>query len=455
MNLKTRIALNLSMAFSVILGVVISLIYWSFYTFRKTEFQENLEHSSAITANYISRIPSEDFNDENKTMANINNNDDDFLIREKILVFDQNKNLIFSNTYNKKVEWDVSKINLLDKKDKIFWTVNDYENIGLKTIINGRAYYILTSAEDVNGNAKLNFLKAILTLIFTLSLLVIWIFSFYFMQKQLKPLDDFKDNIAEITAHKLTTQLPEKKSDNEINVLVKAFNTMMLRLNEAFLAQKEFTTSASHEIKTPLTRMSFQLENFLNLVVDEVSKNYIKSIQNEVYQLSDTVNSLLVLSKIEDGHDVHFENVRLDEVVFEAFANAKKNFKDFEIDFEINDQYQEGDLTIRGVKSLLEIVYINLFKNVCLYSFEPKAKVEILENKSSIIVRVISEGEILSREEKEKIFEAFRRGKNAQNIAGSGLGLRISKRIMDFHHGEIQYSSYGNKNIFTLVFSIE
>ena len=454
MNLKTRIALNLSIAFSIIMGIVMTVIYISFANFRKAEFKENLEHSAVVTANYISKLPQKVLNNDDKTVDDINNDEDDFLIKEKILVFNNEKNLIFSNVLDERLVWDNSHLNNLDKRKKIFW-INDYqENIGIKTKIRGDFFYILTSAEDVNGNAKLNFLKILLISIFITSLAFIWVFSFYFMKKQLKPLDDFKDKITDVTSHQLTIQLPEQKSDNEINVLIKAFNTMMKRLNEAFLAQKEFTTSASHEIKTPLTRMSFQLENLSNLTKEEKSKDYINSIQNEVFQLSDTVNSLLILSKVEEGHDVHFENVRMDEVIFDAFSKVKKNFKEFEMDFEIKEQSADGDLTIKGIKSLLEIVFINLLKNVCLYSYEPKAKVEISETDDEIVVKVINEGEVLSEEDQIKIFEAFRRGKNSQNISGSGLGLRISKRIMDFHHGEIFYTSDKNHNIFTINFPI-
>ena len=90
-----------------------------------------------------------------------------------------------------------------------------------------------------------------------------------------------------------------------------------------------------------------------------------------------------------------------------------------------------------------------------MYSYEPKAKVEISETLQNIEVTITNEGEVISAEEAAKIFEAFRRGKNSQNISGSGLGLRISKRIMDFHHAEISYSSNNNKNnIFHLSFSI-
>ena len=57
MNLKTRIALNLSIAFSIIMGIVMTVIYISFANFRKAEFKENLEHSAVVTANYISKLP--------------------------------------------------------------------------------------------------------------------------------------------------------------------------------------------------------------------------------------------------------------------------------------------------------------------------------------------------------------------------------------------------------------
>lgn len=453
MNLKTRIALNLSMAFSIVMGIVMTVIYVSFANFRKAEFKENLEHSVIITSDYLKKLPDDLLNKEDKNVMNINNSEEDFLIREKVLVFNNNKNLVFTNAAVDKNVWNVKRLKSLDNKNKIFWTDNDHENIGIKTKIRDKYYYILTSAEDINGNAKLNFLTLVLISIFLISVGFIWAFSFYFMKKQLKPLDDFKDKITDVTSHQLTIQLPEQKSDNEINVLIKAFNTMLRRLNEAFLAQKEFTTSASHEIKTPLTRMSFQLENLFNLTSEQASKEYITSIQNEVYQLSDTVNSLLVLSKVEEDQGIHFENVRMDEVVFDAFSNVKKNFKDFEMDFEIKEQSEDGDLTIKGIKSLLEIVFINLFKNVCLYSFEPKAKVEISETDSEISVKITNQGKVVAQDEKSKIFEAFQRGENSQNISGSGLGLRISKRIMDFHHGEIVYEAQGEaENIFTIHF---
>jgi signal transduction histidine kinase len=83
------------------------------------------------------------------------------------------------------------------------------------------------------------------------------------MGQFLKPLEDLNQEISEVTAHKLTTQIPVRNSNDEIDVLAKSFNTMIGRLDDVFQSQKDFTASASHEIRTPITRMAFQLENLI------------------------------------------------------------------------------------------------------------------------------------------------------------------------------------------------
>lgn len=454
MNLKTRISLNLSIAFSLIIGVAFSIVYISFSNFRKEEFKDNLESSALFTINYLSRISSDQMRNGISGINVISNNEKDYLLQEKILVFNQNKNLIFSNSSNNGIE-EESRLEELDGKNKIFWQYEGKENIGLKTKIKGRDYYIVTQAEDIMGKTKLNFLKIILLITFLVSLAFVWVFSYFFMKKQLKPLDDFKDKITEVTAQQLTIQLPEQKNSDEINVLIKAFNTMVKRLNVAFQSQKEFTASASHEIKTPLTRIAFQLENIDAKNQSEEFRKYLASIKDEVYQLSDSVNSLLILSKVEESPHQSFEEVRLDEAIFHSFEKVKKTFPDFEMDFAIQDQSEEADLTVLGVRSLLEIVFTNLFKNAALYSYDPKASVIISENQNEITVKIINKGLQINDDEISKIYEAFRRGSNSASIKGSGLGLRICKRIMDYHHAKISYHKEGKDfNVFLLAFEI-
>ncbi len=181
----------------------------------------------------------------------------------------------------------------------------------------------------------------------------------------------------------------------------------------------------------------------------------LQQIQRDVYQLSDLTNSLLLLTKFDkENIQTIYEEVRIDEVIFEAFEAVEKSYPDLKMDFLITEETSENAfLTIDGIQSLLVIVFINLFKNAAIYSDSAEVKVLITETNDNLDVEVISHGETISKEDQSKLFEAFMRGNNTQNIAGSGLGLRIVKRILEYHGADIIYSSPAEQvNTFTIVF---
>lgn len=124
------------------------------------------------------------------------------------------------------------------------------------------------------------------------------------------------------------------------------------------------------------------------------------------------------------------------------------------MDFLISEETFENPLlTINGIQSLLDIVFINLFKNAAVYSDHTEVDVLITETNLKLIVDVISRGKTIPEQEQSKLFEAFMRGNNSQNISGSGLGLRIVKRILEYHGAEIIYSSPAEStNKFSVVF---
>lgn len=452
MTLKSRITLNLIIATAVILAIIMLIIYLAFSKFRKEEFHSGLEGSVSTTKRYIARLPAEKLYLVNDFLTNEGDDREDYIIDEAVEVYNEAKIIIYRSKVPIKEPIPSEYFIDLQEGKSVFYNRGKYELIASKILINNKKYYVFTQAEDVRGHKNLQFLKLLLVILYVLSIGIISIFSYVFIQKQLKPLDDFKMKIRKITVSKLTSSIEERDNEDEINVLIRAFNKLMKRLNDSFQSQKEFNASASHEMKTPLTRMAFQLENLRGLTDKKEVISYIDSIQNEVYQLSDTLNSLLLLTRLEDTSKKHLEDVRLDEVVFDAFAVTKKSFTSFEIDFHIADT-NFGDLTITGIKSLLEIVFINIFKNAALYSKEPKAYVSIVESEEKIRIKVKSEGETLNDEEQDKVFNAFSRGGNSSQIAGSGLGLRISKRIMNYHSSEINYIvEDGKYNIIELIF---
>lgn len=452
MSLKRKIALTISIAFSLLFGMVMAVIYLSFNDFRRDEFKERFRQRLEFTSHFISK--SKDFEEEAPVF--FNENSDNILLNEKILIFNEQKELIYSTIKDRNVTWDNAMLKELDKKKIIYTEKTVPEIYAALRNIKGENYYILTSAFDTNGKSKLKYLKYLLITAYAMSTLLIGFFSYYFVEKFLRPLEDLNKEISEVTAHKLTTQIPVQQSNDEINVLARSFNTMIARLDDVFQSQKDFTASASHEIRTPITRMAFQLENLITFEKHSPETlSSLQQIQRDVYQLSDLTNSLLLLTKFDkENIQSIYEEVRIDEVIFEAFEGVEKSYPDLKLDFLITEDTSENAfLTIKGIQSLLVIVFINLFKNAAVYSDTAKVKVLITETNDSISVEVISHGDTISEEEQNKLFEAFTRGNNAQNIVGSGLGLRIVKRILEYHDAQIIYSSPAEyMNVFTLLF---
>lgn len=453
MSLKRRIAFSLSIAFSLIFGIMMFIVYVSFNDFRKDEFRERFQKRLVFTVNFIKK--SGDF--EKEAPIFFDENSDNVLLNENIMIFGKDKSLVYSTLKDKKITWDQKLLERLDKEKTIYQENSVPEIFAALRTIKGENYYILTSAQDVTGQSKLDFLKYMLIFSYVVSILLIWFFSYYLVSKFLEPLEILKSDISDISVHKLTTPVVVKNSQDEIGVLAKSFNLMTSRLNDVFQSQKDFNSSAAHEMRTPLTRMAFQLENLIQLENhSDKTKTTLQQMLQDVYQLSDLTKSLLLLSKFDkEGIASVYEEVRIDEVVFDAFETVHRNFPDFKMDFQIDEEsIEDSILTVKGVKSLLEITFINLFKNAALYSDNQEVDISIKETDFKIIVHVFSIGSTIPIEERDKLFEAFMRGSNSQNKAGSGLGLRIVKRILEYHKAEITYSSLSDReNLFTVIFN--
>jgi signal transduction histidine kinase len=438
----------------LLFGIVFTVIYISFNNFRKNEFKDRFEKRLDFTINEI--LLSKEFSVGHPLI--FSETADNIMLAENIMIFDYQKKLLYSTIKDHNVTWDKDLLQKLDKKNTLYFGSGESEVYAALRDIRGKNYYIITTAADTSGQSKLDYLKYVLVFSYVLSILLIWFLSYYIIAKFLEPLEKLKKEISEVTAHKLTTQVPVETSDDEIGVLAQSFNTMIVRLNDVFQSQKDFTSSASHEIRTPLTRMAFQIENLIKSEkYSPETLTVLSQISKEIYQLSDLTNSLLILAKFDrENIQSIYQEVRIDEVIFDAYHKVEKNFPSLKMDFQISENTLEtSQLTILGVKSLLEIVFINLFKNAALYGENNLVTVTINESAESLKVDVLSFGKTIPAEDQKRLFDSFIRGSNSQNISGSGLGLRIAERILEYHKSSITYKSQrDDQNIFQISFPL-
>ncbi|MES2654024.1 MAG: HAMP domain-containing sensor histidine kinase [Bacteroidota bacterium] len=455
MTLKRRIAIYSSLFFSIIFGVTSVLVFVQFSNFRKDEFRERLEEKALTSMKLLIEVQEVD----KQLLQLIDRNSIHKLYNEKTLIFNDSFQLIYSSVDDVVIHWTVDDLRKLKEEKTLFKADGEYEVYGIYYDSQSIDYYALISAEDKYGKRKIQFLSALLIITFLVATSVVWIVSFNFTRKLVLPLDNFQQKITNISLNNLTERLEESNKKDEINLIAKAFNQMMFRIENAYRKQQEFTANASHELRTPIARITTQLENLEQLESHSTeTKIYIENLKNDANQMADLITSLLLLSKVSDNNtELLQDRKRIDEIIFDAIAIVKKHYPDFYPHFElIENPLVEYKLDIICNDSLLRIAFVNLLKNAYLYSNDKKAIIEIEQlSNEQVLVRIKNNGEVLDSDEQQKLFQAFMRGKNSIYKPGSGLGLRISQRIFTYHGAQLNYTvSPPNLNQFEIILTV-
>ncbi|TAH26839.1 MAG: sensor histidine kinase [Cytophagales bacterium] len=448
MNLKIKISFFVSLLFTIISAISVTAIYLSFADFREDEFESRLKEKAISTIKLLTEVKQID----KQLLKTIDQHSIHKLYDEKVLVFDSKLQLIYSSLDDTKIKWTVEDLEYLKKHKSFFKVESEKEVYGIFYNSDDRDYYIIVSATDNFGKRKLSYLFYLLIASYLIFSVVSWFATYLIIGKLLSPLGDFHKKLKEINENNLDTRIFVKKQKDEIDLLANEFNQMLERIDVSYKNQKEFTANASHELRTPIARMIAQLQNKI-IEENNIGGNnnfFYEKLLDGINQLSELINSLLILSKLDTINTYKSENYRLDDVIFESFEKVNKVYEQLKLEINISEV---ETLELRGNKSLLEIVFLNIFRNAYLYSDNHQVKVNIESINRELVVSVTNTGKTLSEEERNNLFQPFMRGGNSKNISGLGLGLRIVYRILKSQNAKIFYTSDGlNSNTFNIFF---
>jgi len=188
--------------------------------------------------------------------------------------------------------------------------------------------------------------------------------------------------------------------------------------------------------------MTAQLENLLQEAdLYPAFKQNLKSISEDAFQLSEIISSLVALADINNREfSLAFEKIRLDEIIFSAAAELSNLYPDFKLKFEIeNDTVKETDLEIFADDTLLKIVFLNLLKNAYNYSDNRLVECVIIQQSTHVQVIITNTGETPVVADTAMLFTTFYRGSNTKYVAGSGIGLSIVRRVLQYHQATVNY----------------
>lgn len=265
-------------------------------------------------------------------------------------------------------------------------------------------------------------------------------------------------SIIENVAHKIArgnynVRLDEEESD-VLGTLAISLNQMALSLESSFneiktlMAKKDdFIGIAAHELKTPLTSIKAYLQ-FMGRVKFENSDAvkiypFISKANSQVNRLTEIIKDLLDVSRINENQlGLKLENFTIREAILEAADEIFNSIKTHQLILE-----GDPDILVQADKFRIEQVLINLISNAIKYS--PGADqviAEILQENDFVKVSIIDFGIGIPKENLQYIFHRyFRVEVTSQNFSGMGLGLYISKGIIERHGGKIGVISTENK----------
>lgn len=312
--------------------------------------------------------------------------------------------------------------------------VHDKNNFGLGWII------VYSSMKKVNQLQLV--INMILLTILILSALIISIFSSLVAKKISAPFSSLNKHIGEIAERNFGKKI-HVPVDDELQDFVNNINTMSEKLESYDKAQKTFLQNASHEFRTPLMSIQSYAEGIKYDVVDKNNASDI--IIDETKRMTHLVEDLLYLSRLDTIEENYsFESIDFSELIntcVERMSGIAANNN-----ITITCEIETSDLVINGDFEKLLRAFANIIGNCIRYA---KSTIHIrskLVGGNVIETAISDDGPGIDKDELPNIFERFYKGKKGH----FGLGLAISKNVIEKHNGTISAENSDNGAVFTV-----
>lgn len=276
----------------------------------------------------------------------------------------------------------------------------------------------------------------------TIIILLSSVCTYFLTKKTLTPLQKLTNEVSQIQAQNLSTQLAVPNSKDEIAQLTSSFNEMLARLDNAFSTQKQFSANAAHELRTPLAVLQTNLEVFEKKQEPEMIeyRRLFTMIKEQTARLSQLVGTLLDMTNLKSVPRT--DQVTLEELVDEVFCDLDPVAEKAGISIHFNDSAsQDSHTDVTGSYVLLYRAVYNLVENAIKYN-RPNGSVtvSVKEKNSQVMILVKDTGIGISPENQKKIFDPFFRVDKSRSRAmgGAGLGLALVDSIAREHGGSVK-----------------
>jgi signal transduction histidine kinase len=250
--------------------------------------------------------------------------------------------------------------------------------------------------------------------------------------QSLQTVERIRRQVAEIDGRRLHERVEVPATGDEIAALAATMNEMLHRLEHSDNSHRAFFSDASHELRSPLSTLVTTAEV---ASLDSTGKTWLdmqQTVLDESNRMRSLVEDLLTLAKVDaDQLQLDVEDVDLEEVLTAEVRRLRK----------VSDHRITADLRparVRGDERRLTQVFRNILDNAARHA-ESAIIIRMELRPDEVVASVDNDGEIISPQDRDRVFERFARldASRSTDGGGSGLGLAISREIMSAHHGTV------------------
>jgi len=291
-----------------------------------------------------------------------------------------------------------------------------------------------------------------------LFLIFVVIVGYRIIKNAFKPVKQISNTALEIKRSKdFSNRIElEDSNDDEIHKMASTFNEMLDTVEEVFIHEKQFSSDVSHELRTPITVILAQSDYALQYSdTFEEAKESLEVINRHAKRMTNLINQIMELSKLERQKEIEKEKINLSNIVLQLLEDYKPLLESKNLNLVYN---VEKDLRIQGNKIMLERVFLNILMNAVKFT-KTNIEISLTREDKTAVLKIRDDGIGISEENKKFIWERFFQvndSRNKEENKGSGLGLSMVKKIVDLHSATIDLESELEQGTcFTIKFNMQ
>lgn len=303
---------------------------------------------------------------------------------------------------------------------------------------------ILQVATDTSlDKDSLELFQKILALVVGAALPLSAFCAWYIVNRELKPLQKITSAAQAIDGATLDKRIALAGMPDELHELASHFNSMLARLETTWLDLKHYADTIAHEMRTPLHRMRLDCEIALNKSGSPAeTQDVLNSMVDECEHLTRLLQGLLFLARADSKQaSLAKQRFSMTEQIATLYEYFEAEAAELGIAFKAECA---AELTLDADRSLVQQAAANLLSNA--FAHTPKGgevRLEAERRERAVYIRVSDTGEGIAAVHHERLFDRFYRARNGTGARGErlGLGLSITKRIVELHGGTISLTS--------------